>query len=126
MVVIADDGLIKNVLGLAIEVHRCLGPGLLESVYEIALAHELSEQGVNYERQKCIPVTYKGNNLRVKFRADLIVEKQIVLELKTVERFLPIHTAQLITYLKLLDIKRGFILNFNSAPLKNRIKRVSI
>lgn len=126
MVVIADDGLIKNVLGLAIEVHRCLGPGLLESVYEIALAHELSEQGVNYERQKCIPVAYKGNNLRVKFRADLIVEKQIVLELKTVERFLPIHTAQLITYLKLLDIKRGFILNFNSAPLKNRIKRVSI
>lgn len=123
---IADEEMITAVIGAAIEVHRCLGPGLLESVYEIALAHELSEQGMHYERQRSVSINYKGIALGSGFRADLIVEKQIVLELKTVDRLIPLHTAQLITYLKLLDIKRGFILNFNSIPLKNGIKRISI
>ncbi len=123
---IADEGLVDNVLGAAIEVHRHLGPGLLESVYEVALAHELSEQSMRFERQLPVPVIYKEKDLLVGFRADLIVEAQIVLELKTVEKLIPLYTAQLITYLKLLDIKRGFILNFNTTQLKNGIKRISI
>ncbi|TDJ65497.1 MAG: GxxExxY protein [Proteobacteria bacterium] len=123
---VADEDLVTDVIGAAIEVHRVLGPGLLESIYEAALTYELSELDFVFERQKAISVNYKGVALDMGFRADLIVEKQLVLELKTVEKFLAIHTAQLITYLKLLDIKRGFILNFNSTLMKNGIKRISI
>ena len=126
MVKIADERLVADVIGAAIEVHRVLGPGLLESVDERALAYELSLLGVGFERQKVASVSYKGVALEFGFRSDLVVEKQLVLGLKTVERTLALHTAQIITYLKLLDIKRGLIFNFNSTLLKNGVKRISI
>ena len=123
---IADEALVTKVLGLVIEVHKNLGPGLLESIYEDALAFELKAARIRYERQVPVAVRYKTTTLGIGFRADLIVDKSIVLELKTVEQFMAIHTAQLITYLKLTRIKRGYLLNFNSALMKNGIKRVSI
>ena len=123
---IADEALVTRILGLVIEVHRFLGPGLLESIYENALVYELNAERIEYERQVAVPVKYKTTTLGIGFRADLIVEKSIVLELKTVEQFMAIHTAQLITYLKLTNIKRGYLLNFNTMLMKNGIKRISI
>ena len=120
------DGLIQQTLGSAIMVHTELGPGLLESVYEHALIIELKERGIAAEQQKAIPVTYRGKNIGIGFRADIIVEDKLVLELKSVDKFCDIHTAQLMTYLKLLNVKRGFLLNFNSVKLKQGIKKVSI
>ena len=121
-----DDGLIQQTLGAAINVHKELGPGLLETVYERALIVELKEKGIAAEQQKAIPVIYRGKDLGIGFRADIVVETKLVLELKSVDKFCDIHIAQLITYLKLLNIKRGFLLNFNSIKLKQGIKKVSI
>lgn len=121
-----DEQLIEIVLTAATNVHRELGPGLLESVYELALLQELLDAGVAAKRQVEVPVFYRGVNLGVGFRADLIVEEQLLLEIKSVESTLAIHVSQLITYLKLTQIKRGFLLNFNARLLKDGIKRVSI
>ena len=121
-----NDELIQQVLGAAIKVHKELGAGLLEIVYEKALMLELNETGLTAEQQKPISVTYLGNDLGMGFRADILVENKLVLELKSVDRFCDIHVAQLMTYLKLLKIKRGFLLNFNSVKLKQGIKKVSI
>lgn len=121
-----NDELIQQTLGAAISVHTELGPGLLESVYEHALIIELNERGIVAEQQKAIPITYRGKNIGVGFRADIIVENKLVLELKSVDKFCELHFAQLITYLKLLNIKRGFLLNFNSIKLKQGIKKISI
>ena len=121
-----DDGLIQKVLGAAITVHKELGAGLLEIVYEKALMLELSQLGISAEQQKPISVTYLGHDLGMGFRADILVENKLVLELKSVDKFCDIHIAQLITYLKLLNVKRGFLLNFNSVKLKQGIKKVSI
>jgi len=121
-----SDELIQQVLGAAIAVHKELGAGLLEVIYEKALILELHKSGLVAEQQKPISVSYLGNDLGIGFRADVIVENRLVLELKSVDKFCDIHIAQLITYLKLLNVKRGFLLNFNSVKLKQGIKKVSI
>jgi GxxExxY protein len=114
----------SKIIGAAIEVHRALGPGLLESVYEECLCHELDLQGMSFERQKPLTVTYKGKNLECGYRLDLVVEKEIILELKSCENIEPIHRAQLLTYLKLSGLHLGLILNFNVPVMKNGVVRV--
>ncbi len=114
----------ERVIGLAIEVHRQLGPGLLESVYEACLCYELSQVGIHHDRQSHLPVSYKGQNLDEGFRVDILVEDRLVLELKTVERLLPVHEAQLLTYLRLSECRVGLLMNFNTAVLKDGIKRL--
>jgi GxxExxY protein len=120
------EDLIDKVLTAATNVHRVLGPGLLESVYELALMVELAEAGIPAQRQIDVPVRYHGHDLGTGFRADILVADRLLLELKSVDDFHPIHLAQVITYLKLLRYKRGFLLNFNVKLLKQGIKRVSI
>ena len=121
-----SDELIDRVLTAATDVHRALGPGLLESVYELALMMELGEQGIPARRQVEIPVFYRGRDLGAGFRADIIVADSLLLELKSIDTFAPIHTAIMINYLKLLRIKRGYLLNFNVPLLTHGIKRISI
>jgi len=118
------DPLTQKVIGSAIEVHRHLGPGLLESAYEECLCWELKQAGLAVRRQVSLPVVYKEVKLDVGYRLDLVVEDRLVIELKTVERLLPIHEAQLLTYLKLSGLKTGLLLNFNAAVLKDGIKRL--
>ena len=112
-----------NIIGAAIEVHRVLGPGLLESAYEECLCHELDLRGLAYERQKPLPVVYKDVRLDAGYRIDILVENRVVLELKAVETLLPIHEAQLLTYLKLGGWQVGLLINFNVAVLKDGIRR---
>lgn len=113
----------EKIIAAAIEVHRQLGPGLLESIYEKALIFELKNHGLKYEAQKEIPVNYKGTNIGT-CRADVIVEDSIVLELKSVERYDPVFEAQLLSYLKLGNYKIGLLINFNKQLLKDGIKRI--
>lgn len=113
----------KPILDSAYTVHTKLGPGLLESVYEICLAHELKKRGVKCERQVPLPVVYDDLKIEGGFRIDLLVEKRIILELKSIDDLLPVHEAQLLTYLRLADLRLGFLLNFNVSSLKNGIKR---
>jgi GxxExxY protein len=115
----------ERVIGACIEIHRQLGPGLLESVYEECLCYELSVLGIRFERQKSLPVKYKNVNLDCGYRLDLVIEGKIILELKTVEQLLPIHEAQLLTYLKLSGLTLGLLINFNVPVLKNGIKRIA-
>ena len=110
-------------IGCAIEVHRELGPGLLESAYEHCLAHELTLQGIPYERQKPMPVAYKGIMIDCGYRLDLLVDGKIVVELKAVTAIESIHEAQLLTYLKLAKLKTGLLINFSVPLLKDGIKR---
>ena len=112
------------VIGAAIAVHRELGPGLLESAYEACLAHELHGRGVAVSRQKELPVVYKGEKLDCGYRLDLLVEEKVVVEVKAVDALLPIHTAQLLSYLKLSGCRLGLLINFNERLLKHGIKRV--
>ena len=121
-----SEELIDKVLTAATEVHKALGPGLLESVYELALMVELELAAIPARRQVEVPVSYRGRDLGTGFRADIIVADCLLLELKAVEALAPIHTAQIITYLKLLGFKRGYLLHFNVPPLKQGIKRISI
>jgi GxxExxY protein len=121
-----DEELIQEVLNAAFAVHRQLGPGLLESVYELTLMFELAAKGISAQRQVEVPAYYRGQNLGTGFKADIIVENCLLLELKAVEELNAIHQAQIITYLKLLKLKRGFLLNFNRTLMKEGIKRVSI
>jgi len=121
-----NDPLTDKVIGLAIEVHRQLGPGLLESAYEECLSYELAQAKFVLERQVALPVIYKSVRLDCGYRLDLIVEKRLILELKTVERLMPIHEAQVITYLKLTGISTGLLLNFNSVILKHGIRRLML
>lgn len=123
---VCSEELIDQVLSAATKVHMELGPGLLESVYEKALMFELAEIGISAKNQLGIPVKYRGIELGLGFRADIIVDNNLLLELKTVNEFAPIHLSQVMTYLKVLNIKRGFLLNFNTRLLKNGIKRISI
>jgi GxxExxY protein len=118
------DPLTHRVIGCAIEVHRNLGPGLLESAYEICLAYELERAGLLVERQLELPVVYKDIKLNCGYRVDLIVEKQLLIELKSVSELLPVHEAQLLTYMKLTGISKGLLLNFNVPTLKDGIKRM--
>ena len=117
------DPVTEQVIGLAIEVHRALGPGLLESVYEECLCYELGEHKIPFRRQVPLPVHYKGVELDLGFRLDLVVADHAALELKTVERVLPIHEAQLLTYLRLSGLRVGLLLNFNVRVLRDGICR---
>lgn len=118
------DPLTDQVIGAAIEVHRALGPGLLESAYEECLCAELRNQDLHFQRQVPLPVSYKSVHLECGYRIDVVVEDQLIPELKTVEKILPIHDAQLLTYLKLSSMQTGLLLNFNTALLKDGIKRM--
>ena len=115
----------EAVIGAAIAVHRELGPGLLESTYEACLAYELVERGLAVERQKELPVTYRGVSLDCGYRIDLLVEKEVVVELKAVEGREPIHEAQLLSYLKLSGCKLGLLINFNVRVLTDGIRRLA-
>jgi GxxExxY protein len=117
------DPLTEKIIGCAIEVHRTLGPGLLESTYESALCVEMQLAGLKFERQLTIPITYKNQPVG-DYRLDLLVEKSVIVEIKSVDRFDPIFEAQLLAYLKITGIKRGLLLNFNSRLLKDSIKRL--
>ena len=118
------DPLTDKVIGLAIEVHRGLGPGLLESAYEECLCYELKQNGLEYKRQVPLPVVYKDVTLDCGYRMDTVVADSLVIELKTVERLLPVHDAQLLTYLKLSGHDTGLLLNFNTPVLKDGIRRM--
>jgi GxxExxY protein len=118
------DPISQKVLGCALEVHRTLGPGLLETVYEKALAQELTDAGLQFAAQVQLPVIYKGGDLGCGFRIDLLVETSVVVELKTVDQLAPIHEAQLITYLKLSGHRIGLLINFNVPLLKHGVKRL--
>jgi GxxExxY protein len=118
------NALSSKIIGAAIEVHKALGPGLLESAYEECLCHELGLRDLSFERQKSLPVIYKGTRLDCGYRLDVVVEKAIILELKSCERIEPIHKAQLLTYLKLADLRPRLLMNFNSAALKDGIVRI--
>ncbi|MBL9151141.1 MAG: GxxExxY protein [Verrucomicrobiales bacterium] len=115
--------LTQKVIGCAIEVHRELGPGLLESAYQQCLAYELSRKGLAFEMEKSQPVFYKGVRIDCDFRLDLVVENTVLLELKSVAALDPIHDAQIITYLKLSNLPVGLLMNFNVEVFKNGIKR---
>lgn len=112
------------VIGATIEVHKALGPGLLESVYEECLCHELKLRNINFERQKSLPVQYKGVMLDCGYRLDIVVEKSVILELKACDQLEPIHKAQLLTYLKLSNMRVGLLLNFHVKVMKDGILRV--
>ena len=114
----------SEVIGAAIEVHKTLGPGLLESTYEGCLCHELNLQGLKFERQKALPVVYKGMKLDCGYRLDVVVENIIILELKSCEKIEPIHRAQLLTYLKLSGLNLGLLLNFNVPIMRDGIVRI--
>ena len=118
------DELSELIIKAAIEVHRELGPGLLESIYEMCLAHELREQGVVVMQQLTVPIIYKGIHMPNSLRLDLLVDDRIIVEVKAVEELHPVHQAQLLTYLKLTDKRVGLLLNFNSPVLVKGIKRM--
>lgn len=119
-----DAELTELIIGCAIQVHNALGPGLLESVYEACLAFEILKLGLSVERQKQLQVLYKGMTLDEGFRLDLLIENKIIIELKCVEKILPIHEAQLFTYLKLSGMKTGLLINFYTKLLKDGIRRI--
>lgn len=107
------DELTYSIIGCAIEVHKQLGPGLLESVYEKCFVHEIALRGLNYIRQKIVPVTYKGISLDAELRLDVLVENLIIVELKSADTFAPVHEAILLSYMKLLEKPKGILINFN-------------
>ena len=117
------DPLSKRVIGCAIEVHRVLGPGLLESAYRRCLAHELAANGIAFVSEHPVPVQYKGMNLDCGYRVDLLVENKLIVELKSVDQIQQIHEAQLLTYMKLAGIRIGLLINFNVTQLKKGLKR---
>ena len=119
-----ENNLSSEIIGAAIEVHKLLGPGLLESAYQAALARELVLRNILFEKEKALPLIYKGVKLDCGFRLDILVGGLVGVELKAVEKILPIHEAQVLTYLKLLNLKLGLILNFNVPVLKEGIKRL--
>ena len=118
------DPLTERVIGLAIGVHRELGPGLLESAYEECLCFELRQAGIGYSRQQPLAIIYKGVRLDCGYRLDVVVQKELIVEIKSVEQLLAIHNAQLLTYLRLSGCETGLLLNFNSVILKDGIRRL--
>ena len=117
--------LTEKIIGAAIEVHRVLGPGLLESAYEECLAYELGIKALSFKRQQPLPIVYKGARLDCGYRLGLVVERQVVLELKAVESIPPIHQAQLLSYLRLSGMKWGLLFNFHASVLKHGIRRLA-
>ena len=118
--------LTQKIIGCAIEVHRTLGPGLLESTYERCLSHELSLAGITFQSQVSVPVNYKGEQLECGYRIDLLVADRVIVELKSVDRLTSVHQAQLLTYLKLAKISTGLLINFNQTRLTDGIKRLKL
>ena len=114
----------RVVVDVAIKVHRILGPGLFESVYEVVMAHELVKRGCLVERQVAIPIIYEGIQFEEGFRADLVIERKVILEIKSIEKLANVHRKQVLTYLRLTGMKLGFLLNFGSALMKDGIDRV--
>ena len=121
-----DDLLTRRIIGFAIEVHRELRPGLLESAHEECLCFELKHHGLPFKRQVPLPVVYKSVRLDCGYRLDVVIQEQVIFKLKTVERLMPIHEAQTLTYMKLSGIRAGLLLNFNSAVLKDGIRRLML
>lgn len=119
-----EDGS-EQVIGACIEVHRHLGPGLLESAYEQCLAHELSLRGIQFERQRPVPVAYKGARLDCGYRLDMVLGERLIIEIEAVERLLPLHQAQVLTYLQLTSIPTALLVNFNAVPLKAGLRRLT-
>ncbi len=115
--------LAKNIFESSLEVHKIMGPGLLESIYEFYLAKELRIRGINVKTQVPIPLFYKGHELEKDFRIDILVDDKIIVEVKAVEAILPVHQAQIISYLKLYDSRMGFLINFNTSLIKDGFKR---
>lgn len=120
------DYIAKNIVDAAFQVHKTIGPGLLENAYEIFLLEELKERGVETKRQSPLSVQYKNKTIDMAYRLDLVIEDQILIELKSVDKILPIHHAQIMTYLKLSKFKLGFLINFNSCLIKDGIKRFAL
>jgi GxxExxY protein len=118
------SGLTGSIIGAATEVHRALGPGLLESTSEACLAFEITERGLVVETQKPLPLTYKSVHLDCGYRLDLLIENAVIVEIKSVDALLPIHTAQLLSYLKLTNLQVGLLINFNVEFLKNGVRRI--
>lgn len=118
------DRVTEAIIGASIDVHRELGPGLLESTYEACLAYELVQRGLKVERQKPLPVVYKGLKLDIGYRVDLLVEDRVIVELKAVDRLEPVHEAQLLSYLRLSGCKVGLLINFNVRVLRDGLKRL--
>jgi len=119
-----ETGLGERVIGLGIEVHRALGPGLLESLYEESLCQELKTADIEFARQVPLSVTYKGTQLDCGYRMDIVVANEVLVEVKSVDRLLPIHDAQVLTYLKLSGLKVALLMNFNSILLKDGLRRL--
>ncbi len=119
-----EEELTEQIIGAFIEVHKELGPGLLESAYEICVCHELELRGFTVRREVPLPVVYKGIKLDCGYRIDLIVNDKVVIEIKTVDKLIPVHEAQLLTYLKLSGIRIGLLVNFHSSVIRNSIKRM--
>ncbi|MBP6373231.1 MAG: GxxExxY protein [Flavobacterium sp.] len=120
-----ENEIAKIIVNVSYRIHNRLGPGLLESVYEAILCHELIKEGLKVERQKAIPVKWEDVYLDVGFRADIIVEEKVIIELKSVEKIVPVHLKQLLTYTRVTNIKLGLLINFNEALIKNGIKRIA-
>ncbi len=118
------DAISRRIIGAAIEVHRRLGPGLLESAYEACLAYELRQCGLKVEQQRPLPVLYKDVKLDCGYRLDLVVEDSVIVEIKAVERLAPIHDAQLLSYLRMSEMRVGLLINFHVRVLKNGLKRI--
>ena len=123
MTLVHHSEVTERVIGLAIEVHRHLGPGLLESAYEECLGYELAEHGIGHRRQVPLPVIYKGVRLDCAYRMDIVVEKRLIVEIKAVEQITPLHEAQILTYLRLSGIRVGLLLNFNAVTLRSGLRR---
>jgi GxxExxY protein len=117
------DELSNKVIGCALEVHKALGPGLMESVYEKCLSFELTNSDLRNETQKALPVNYKDVRIDCGYRIDILVENKLIVELNSVDKVLPIHQSQILTYMKLAGVSTGLLLNFNVAKLKDGIKR---
>lgn len=119
-----ENELSYSIIGAALDVHKYLGPGLLESVYENTLAYELRQKGLMVEQQVAVPLVYKEIKFDDGFRLDILVNKKVIVEVKSIEALAPVHYAQVLTYLKLSDRKLGLLINFNSALLKDQIHRI--
>ena len=120
----SENEISSKIIGAAIEVHKQLGPGLLESTYETCLAYELKQLGLDVKQQIALPVVYKEVKLDAGYRIDLLIENKVIVEIKSVEALADIHTAQLLTYLKLKDLKLGLLINFNSVRVIDGLKRI--
>ncbi len=122
----ATESIATSIVDAALHVHRALGPGLLESVYETCLAHELSKRGIDVQRQVVLPIVYDGVQLESGLRLDMMVGRSVIVEIKAVEVLLPVHKAQVLAYLRLSSFRLGLLINFNVVMIKDGIKRIAL